>query len=100
MTMLIVMRLSEMRRVHPQQITRRCDRCGETCGVYPSGQRILAREPATQVLCSHCSDPATATGLAPGAVREMFESVDAPDTSDIPEADESWFKRAKLRWPS
>jgi hypothetical protein len=73
--MLIVMRLAEMARVHPAMITRRCDRCGEVCGVYPSGQRVIARNPATQVVCNHCGDPTTATGLAPGAAREVFESV-------------------------
>ena len=73
---LIVMRLAEMRRVHPAQVPRHCDRCGHLCGVYPSGQDVIRRDPLTEVVCSHCIDPATvpAIGLAPGAEVEPFES--------------------------
>lgn len=78
MTVLVVMRLAEMRRVHPRQIESVCDGCGAKVGIFPSGQRIIAADPRTRVLCSHCSDPATATGLAPGALDEPTETIDNP----------------------
>jgi hypothetical protein len=71
---LIVMRRAEMQRVHPRMITRACDKCGEVCGIYPSGQGVIAHNPGTVVLCNHCQDPTKATGLAPGAEVEPFES--------------------------
>lgn len=71
---LIVMRLAEMQRVHPQMITTFCDKCREPVGVYPSGQRVLAQRPGSVILCTHCEDPTKAIGLAPGAEREPFES--------------------------
>jgi hypothetical protein len=73
---LIVMRLAEMGRVHPKQIERKCDGCGEVCGIYPSGQAAIRREPDIEVVCNHChpiaDDPVR---LAPGAGIEPFESV-------------------------
>jgi hypothetical protein len=72
---LIVMRLAEMRRVHPAMTTDRvCAACGHQVGIYPSGQRLIAAHPAMRILCSHCEDPAHADGLAPGAEVEPFES--------------------------
>lgn len=73
MSVLIVMRLAEMKRVHPRQIELVCDRCGERVGIYPSGQRIIMAQPKTVVLCNYCGDAAAATGLAPGAEHEPFE---------------------------
>jgi hypothetical protein len=75
---LIVMRLADMHRVHPKQDNSRvCAGCGERVGIYPSGQAILRRMPATRILCSHCQEPVDAMVLAPGAEREPFESVRA-----------------------
>jgi ribosomal protein S27E len=71
---LIVMRLAEMRRVHPRMIETTCGGCGERVGIYPSGQGVLASNPATLVRCNYCQDPTRATGLAPGAEFEPFES--------------------------
>jgi hypothetical protein len=77
-TTLIVMRLADMARVHPRQIPRHCDGCGHLCGVYPSGQRVIAADPHTQVLCSHCHDPRAATAWAPGAKADRGQSVPNP----------------------
>jgi hypothetical protein len=71
---LIVMRLAEMRRVHPGMIASVCAQCRHAVGVYPSGQRVLAERPGSVILCNHCQDPTKASGLAPGAEREPFES--------------------------
>jgi hypothetical protein len=72
---LIVMRLAEMRRVHPRMITARCDKCHEAVGIYPSGQGVLARAPQTLVLCSVCHTPSPHATMAPGAEVEPSESV-------------------------
>ena len=75
---LIVMRLVEMRRVHPKQDNSRvCATCGEQVGIYPSGQDMLRRDPTVRVICSHCVEPVDVAVLAPGAEREPFESVPA-----------------------
>ena len=72
---LIVMRLSDMIRVHPEQITARCSKCNEEVGVYPSGQRVMAMIPDTVLVCSVCKGPSAASApLAPGAEFEPFES--------------------------
>ena len=47
MTILVVMRLAEMRRIHPAQIESVCDGCGQKVGIYPSGQNIIAADPRT-----------------------------------------------------
>ena len=79
MTTLVVMRLTEMARVHPRQIESVCDDCGERVGIYPSGQRVIMREPGTRVLCNYCIDPRTATGLAPGGgPAEAAQSIANP----------------------
>lgn len=70
---LLCMRLNEMLRVHPEQITMTCSQCHEQVGIYPSGQRILHQYPDTKIICNRChSGPMGA--LAPGAVEERFES--------------------------
>jgi hypothetical protein len=75
---LIVMRLADMHRVHPQQDNSRvCLKCGERVGIYPSGQAALRHNPSLDIICSHCNEPASVTVLAPGALREPFESVPA-----------------------
>jgi hypothetical protein len=74
-TILIVMRLAEMQQRHPRQITRACDKCGEVCGIYPSGQGVIAHNPGTIVVCNHCQAPGPNAALAPGALVEPFQSV-------------------------
>jgi hypothetical protein len=77
---LITMRLKDMRRVHPGQITGRCDRCGEEVGIYPSGQKALKKYKLDQVeiVCHVCREPGAAP-LAPGAEQESWESEDRDD---------------------
>lgn len=74
---LIVMRLADMERVHPEQITDKCARCGEVVAVYPSGQRIM-RETAmlggVELVCHICRPSAAMMVPVPGALDEAKES--------------------------
>jgi hypothetical protein len=78
---LIVMRHADMIRVHPMQDNSRfCSVCDRRVGIYPSGQAALKRDPTLKIVCSVCDPgpmPGRVTILAPGAVREPFESVKA-----------------------
>lgn len=77
---LVVMRLADMWRVHPKQITDACDLCGTAVGIYPSGQLVIAgrgRE-NIEVVCHICHGPPTGpVRLAPGAESEDEQSVPA-----------------------
>jgi hypothetical protein len=82
MTDLIVMRLANMRRVHPRQDNSHvCAACGEQVGIYPSGQAML-RHDTTRIICDVCRSPADIEFLAPGAEVEPLESVAA--TKGVP----------------
>lgn len=70
-----VMRLAEMHRTHPQQITGHCSECGHTVGIYPSGQAILQQTPGVKLVCNVCGTPGEDAMLAPGAVDEALQSV-------------------------
>jgi hypothetical protein len=75
---LIVMRLKDMRRVHPEMdASRNCQCCNETVGIYPSGRRILQRHPDSDIVCSHCvsRDDVRRAKPAPGALAERGQSV-------------------------
>jgi hypothetical protein len=49
---LVAMRLKDMVRHHPRQDdTRVCAACGETVGIYPTGQAALHRHPDATILC-------------------------------------------------
>jgi len=74
---LLVMRLADMRVVHPQQITSRCNLCNELVGIYPSGQRIMAAHPDVELICERCHNPRDVDVhyAAPGALEERAESV-------------------------
>ena len=72
---LIVMRLADMKRVHPDQITKRCSNCNHVVGVYPSGQLVMRQHPNVKLLCQVCQPPGQQAALAPGAELEPFESV-------------------------
>jgi hypothetical protein len=72
---LITVRLAEMKRVHPQQITGECERCHHQVGIYPSGQRIMREFPGIEVLCAQCAPHVGVSMLAPGALDEPKESV-------------------------
>ena len=54
---LLVMRLADMGRIHPQQDnTRFCSKCNERVGVYPTGQAWMKKNPRTKLICSVCVD--------------------------------------------
>jgi hypothetical protein len=73
---LIVMRLADMKRIHPDQITATCARCGHTVAVYPSGQAVMRQHPDVKLMCQVCRQPGDeAALLAPGAEFEPFQSV-------------------------
>lgn len=74
MTLLLAMRLADMHRVHPEQITARCARCNHEVGVYPSGQRILRELSDVELVCQVCHEPGPFAQLAPGAEAEMLQS--------------------------
>jgi len=76
---LIVMRLKDMKRVHPDQITARCSRCKHKVGVYPSGQKVLREMADVALICQVCKTPGARVLLAPGALTEPFESREAGD---------------------
>jgi len=71
---LVCMRTQNMVRVHPQQVTRTCARCGAPVGVYPSGQGVLRDYSDVEIICEEHGEPLSAT-LAPGAAEEPFQSV-------------------------
>lgn len=79
---LIVMRLADMVRVHPRQITGRCERCGETVAIYPSGQNAMKQIPDLEIVCEKCQSPGPLAVLAPGAESEPFESRKAKRHED------------------
>jgi hypothetical protein len=79
---MIVMRLADMQVVHPRQDNNRvCAVCGHKVGIYPSGQKVLRADPATEIICQVCYKPARDAVMipAPGALDETTESVAAPD---------------------
>jgi hypothetical protein len=75
---LIVMRLVDMHRVHPDMVAGICSRCTETCGIYPSGQRVLAETPDVKIVCTRCHPDPLRAGLAPGALEEPLQSIPNP----------------------
>lgn len=81
-TKLIVMRLRDMRRVHPQMRSEfNCSRCGEQVGIFPSGQSLIqsrGRE-NVEIVCGVCNGPVTGI-LTTEAIREVGESVPADPT--------------------
>jgi hypothetical protein len=74
MTELIVMRLADMKRVHPEQVEAQCSKCGEVVGVYPSGQQVMRDYPDTKLICQVCKTPGESAVLAPGARQEAAQS--------------------------
>lgn len=74
---LIVMRLADMHRVHPDQVLDKCCKCGETVAIYPSGQLIIEHTRITggvDLVCHVCRDPNALLVPAPGSLDEVAES--------------------------
>jgi hypothetical protein len=72
---LIVMRLADMIRVHPDQITAQCSKCGHTVAVYPSGQTIMREYPDVELVCQICAPGKHENAmLAPGAEFEPSQT--------------------------
>lgn len=73
---LLVMRLTDMLRVHPaMDTTHLCSKCGEPVGIYPSGQRVLQRYRRVEIVCNHCHELPITAYLAPGAEEESRQSI-------------------------
>ena len=72
------MRLTDMHRVHPDMVARICSRCTETCGVYPSGQRLLAERPEAKIVCNRFEPNPSFSGLLPGTLEETRQSMPNP----------------------
>ena len=51
---LVTMRLVDMHKAHPEQVTRQCAFCHEPVGVYPSGQKALREHPEAEIVCQVC----------------------------------------------
>ena len=75
MRLLITMRLADMQRVHPEQITARCEDCCHEVGIYPSGQNALRTYPDLKVVCQVCHPPGKRAELVPGALEEPLQTV-------------------------
>lgn len=77
---LVVMRLVDMHRVHPQMDrSHKCSKCGAPVGIYPSGQNVLRLqelgEARVTIICNACTQPGPDTRLAPGAEKEPAQSI-------------------------
>jgi hypothetical protein len=87
---LLVMRLCDMGRIHPQQDnSHKCSRCGFQVGIYPSGQEHIKKHPNIRIVCTICADagpPDTFTlGVPPdNIIAEMRESVPATTVKMVP----------------
>lgn len=79
---LVVMRLKDMWRRHPNQITMRCSKCNQKVGVYPSSQEALKKYPNMKVVCVYCvnvkvfEDTAEPAGSMEQIRQESKESFD------------------------
>jgi len=76
MSRLLVMRLADMVRVHPNQIESTCPNCGETVGIYPSGQQMLQENPELEIVCQKCvGGPMLVPAPSTQILEEMKQSV-------------------------
>lgn len=77
---LVVMRLKDMWKVHPDQDSSRvCSKCGEPVGIYPTGQRSLRNFPEMAIICHVCASGVKGAKAFPAAPwdeikREFTES--------------------------
>jgi hypothetical protein len=76
---IVCMRLDQMQYKHPDQNnSKRCSRCRARVGIYPSGQKALARDPKLQIICNVCAEKMDfqykfRVEEAPGAIEEAIE---------------------------
>lgn len=71
---LAVMRQADMLVAHPDtDYTKTCSACKEPVGIYPSGQRIIKKNPTTILVCNRCNENQL-WPLAPGAEIEPLQS--------------------------
>jgi DNA-directed RNA polymerase subunit RPC12/RpoP len=78
---LIVMRLADMERIHPNQDNSHvCSKCGQQVGIYPSGQMYLKERPNLDIICSRCAG-AFGVVVPPSQqiITEMQESIRKKD---------------------
>ena len=73
---MVVTRLVDMTRMHPQQDnSHRCSGCLQPVGIYPSGMALIRRMPGLIILCSHCAHPQPGDVARPTARnREEFQT--------------------------
>jgi hypothetical protein len=76
---LVVMRLKDMWKMHPDQVEATCSKCDAGVGVYPSGQRVLQANPQAKIICAPCAKPKTGDERRPAGSwdeikREIAES--------------------------
>ena len=86
---LVVMRAANMTKVHPQtDWTHQCERCHQPVGIFPSGQRLLRKQPNVEIVCDGCAGDTTAIMLAGEALlgvrQEAREAVDFDFTKKKP----------------
>jgi hypothetical protein len=78
--LLIAMRLADMHRIHPKQDNSHvCSLCGETVGIYPSGQAGLRRFPELVIVCEICRPPSALWPPTPEVIAESLESKPRKD---------------------
>jgi hypothetical protein len=75
---IVCMRIDQMQYKHPDQNnSKKCGLCGAKVGIYPSGQRALAKDSRLQIICNVCAEKTDFWGEvaepAPGAIEEAIE---------------------------
>ena len=72
---LLVMRVEDMHRHHPDEVILKCDHCLADVAVYPSGQKVMEQYPGNvELACNRCRSPGPGARLAPGAIDEPGQS--------------------------
>ncbi len=73
---LLVMRLADMTRVHPQQDNSHvCSKCGAQVGIYPSGQNYMKQYPDITLTCNRCAVSGPIPPPSAEIVQEIKDSV-------------------------
>jgi hypothetical protein len=69
----------DMRVMHPAQTQELCSKCQHIVGVYPTGQRAIAKYPNMKILCSVCAGLET----VPGGDEVSVECIPAGSIEEI-----------------